>query len=185
MTNLSIARRYACALLDVAIAEGDPVEIGRQLAEVTAMIDGHGELRRALVNPAVPTLRKRAAVSALVAALDGSGTALHAPVEKLLLLLADRDRFGLLGELRDAYAERVLAHQEIVRASVTTAAPLSTDRAKALQDGLSRATGKHVTLDRQVDPAILGGVVARIGSMVYDGSVTRQLERLKRTLVEG
>ncbi len=181
MTHRSIARRYARALLDVAIAESDPTEVARQLSDVADVIDGHEGLRRALVNPAVPAPRKRAAVAALVE----SDAALGAPVKKLLVLLADRDRIGLLGGVRDAYAECVRAHLEVVQAEVTTAVPLSTDRATLLRDGLSRATGKRVTLETRVDPAILGGVVARIGSVVYDGSVTRQLERLKATLIAG
>jgi F-type H+-transporting ATPase subunit delta len=73
-------------------------------------------------------------------------------------------------------------HLKIVRAEVVTAIPLPADRISALQVGLARTTGRQVQLETRVDPSIVGGAVARIGSTVYDGSVTRQLERLKETL---
>ena len=68
---------------------------------------------------------------------------------------------------------------------MTTAAPLPPDRAKALEQSLAEVTGRTVLLATAVDPSIIGGVVARIGSTVYDGSVTRQLEKMKERLVEG
>jgi F-type H+-transporting ATPase subunit delta len=72
----------------------------------------------------------------------------------------------------------------VVRAEVTTARPLEAERAKAIESSLAKLTGRTVTLATKVDPAIIGGVVARIGSTIYDGSVTRQLEKLKERLVE-
>jgi len=181
MTLHAIARRYAKALLDIAIAEDDPVIIGTQLGAVRTMIEGHTDLRRVLTHPAVPTARKRAVVEALLA----RDPRLAAPVTKLLLLLADRDRLGVLGQVTDAYGDALRVHQQIVRAEVTTAVALSSDAVHALEQGLSRATGKRVSLETRVDPSILGGVIARLGSVVYDGSVTRQLERMKATLIEG
>jgi F-type H+-transporting ATPase subunit delta len=103
-------------------------------------------------------------------------------VAKLLMLLAERDRLALLSDVADAFETRLMDHQQVVRAEVVTAMPLSTDRVAALRDGLKRATGRDVRLESRVDPALIGGAVARIGSTVFDGSVTRQLERLKDTL---
>jgi F-type H+-transporting ATPase subunit delta len=100
------------------------------------------------------------------------------------VLLAERDRLVLLPDLLAAYRERLLDHQHVVRADVTTASPLSADRAQAIQSGLARVTGRTVMLSTHVDPSIIGGVVARVGSTVYDGSVTRQLEKMKERLVE-
>ncbi|PYQ73656.1 MAG: ATP synthase F1 subunit delta, partial [Acidobacteria bacterium] len=106
-------------------------------------------------------------------------------VGKMLTLLADRDRLVLLPDLVASYRERLLDYRKIVRAEVTTAAPLGGDRAKALESSLARVTGRSVVLDMRVDASIIGGVVARVGSTVYDGSVTRQLEKIKERLVEG
>ena len=87
-------------------------------------------------------------------------------------------------DLAAAFRERLLAHQNIVRAEVTSAAPLSPEKTKALEDSLSKVTGKKVELSVSVDPELLGGVVAKIGSTVYDGSVKTQLERMRQELVE-
>jgi F-type H+-transporting ATPase subunit delta len=84
----------------------------------------------------------------------------------------------------DAYRERLLDHQHVVRAEVTTAAPLPADRAQAVERALAQATGRTVRLGMRVDPSIIGGVVARVGDTIYDGSVTTQLRKMKKRLVE-
>jgi F-type H+-transporting ATPase subunit delta len=104
---------------------------------------------------------------------------------KLIALLAERDRLVLLPDLLASYRERLLDHQNVVRAEVTTAVPLAADRTQAIERALARVTGRTVTLATKVDPAIIGGVVARIGSTVYDGSVTTQLLKMKHRLTEG
>ena len=107
---------------------------------------------------------------------------LEPQVGKLLLLLADRDRLTLLPEVAQAFDNRVMDHQKVVKAEIVTAVALPPDRVAALADGLKRATGRDVRLQTRVDESIIGGAVTRIGSTVYDGSVTRQLERLRETL---
>ena len=181
MGNRSVAIRYARALLDVSVAEGSAEEVERLLGEFAALLDNHELLKRVLVNPAVPTPRKRAIVAEIVARGGGVPT----PLARLLLLLAERDRLGLLPELVEAFTERLLEHQQVVRAEVTTAAPLPADRAQAMARGLAEVTGKRVSMTPRVDPTIIGGVVARVGSVVYDGSIVRQLERLRDELTEG
>ena len=88
----------------------------------------------------------------------------------------------LLPDLVAAYRERLLEHKNIVRAEVTTAMPLPDGRAKAIEASLTKAAGRSVVLETKVDPAIVGGMVARVGSTVYDGSVTRQLQKMKERL---
>jgi F-type H+-transporting ATPase subunit delta len=180
MTSRVAAMRYARALFDVALKETDPLRIESELSAFASGVAGHEALSRVLVHPAIPVARKRAIVETLI-----KKTGPMAPVlEKTLLLLADGDRLALLPELAEAYRERVLEHQKIVRAEVTTAIPLSEDRRKAIADGLAAATGRKVTVSTRVDPSLIGGAVARIGSTVYDGSVARQLERLRERLIE-
>jgi F-type H+-transporting ATPase subunit delta len=103
-------------------------------------------------------------------------------VAKLLLLLAERDRLSLLPDVVRAFENRLMEHLGIVRAEVVTAIDLPADRVKALTQNLARATGREVQLATRVDPEIIGGAVARIGSIVFDGSVTRQLERMREVL---
>jgi F-type H+-transporting ATPase subunit delta len=133
-----------------------------------------------LSNPAIPVQKKRALVQALTAR---AGT-LSPIVVKLLALLAERARLALLPEIVRSYENRLMEHAQVVRAEVVTAIALPPDRLLALQQGLAGATGRQVQLEHRVDPSIVGGAIARVGSTVYDGSVTRQLEKLKQQLME-
>ena len=81
-----------------------------------------------------------------------------------------------------AFEQRIMDFHQVVRAEVTAAAPLAPERAQALEEAFKRITGKRVLLEMRVDPAIIGGVVAKIGSRVYDGSIARQLERVRERL---
>lgn len=112
-------------------------------------------------------------------------TKLSPMVGKLLLLLAERDRLVLLPDLLAAYRDRLLDHLNIVRAEVTTAVPLAADRVSAVERALAHVTGRDVVLETRVNPAIVGGVVARVGSTVYDASITTQLQKIRKTLTEG
>ncbi len=179
MTNRTAATRYARALLDVAVKEGADLEqIDGDLAGFVDLVQQHPTLEKVLLNPAVPVQRKRAAMAELTARAGTSGM-----VAKLLVLLAERDRLVLLPELRDAYHERMLDHRNIVRARVTTVAALPEGRAQAIGKSLEEITGRTVIVKTDVDPSIIGGVIAQVGSTIYDGSVTRQLEKMKQRLV--
>ncbi len=103
----------------------------------------------------------------------------------MILLLAERDRLVLLPDMLASYRDRLLDHRNVVRAVVTTAAEIDAARTEAIQRGLATLTGRTVRLSMQTDPSIIGGVVARIGSTVYDASVTRQLEKMRETLDRG
>jgi F-type H+-transporting ATPase subunit delta len=178
MTNRTAATRYARALLDVAVKENaDLDQIEHELASIADLFAQHQQLSHALLNPVVPVPRKRAAMDALTA----RGRTLPM-VSKLLGLLAERDRLVLLPDLLSAYRDRLLDYRNVVRAEVTTTAPLASEQVKAIEANLARASGRAVRLSAKVDPSIIGGVVTRIGSTVYDGSVTRQLQRMKEKL---
>ncbi len=178
MSNRTAGHRYARALFDVAIKEkADLAEIERQLASFSELFVQHPALSKVLLNPAVPVTRKRDAVSALAA----RGAVLPL-LSKLLVLLAERDRLVVLPDLVASFRERMLDHQKIVRAEITTAAPLSADRAQAIEKSLARVTGRSVTLSTKVDASLLGGVVARLGSTVYDASLAGHLRKLRQQL---
>jgi F-type H+-transporting ATPase subunit delta len=173
------AGRYALSLLDVAVSEGDPEQVAGELAGFVALMHESAELRRVLTNPGIPAARKRPLAQAIA---ERSGVS--SPVAKLLVMLAGRNALSLAGEILHVYRESLLERQQTVRAEVITAAPLGAGHREALEKGLSRATGKRIALDLKVDPAIIGGIVTRIGSTVYDGSVVRQLERIKERLTQ-
>jgi F-type H+-transporting ATPase subunit delta len=178
VTNRTAATRYARALLDVAVKEQVDVQaIERQLAEFADLLAKHPPLHEALLNPAIPVQRKRAAVEELIRLMKPLPT-----VAKLLVLLAGRDRLVLVPDLLRTYRERLLDYLKIVRAEVTTAVKLPADRIQAVARSLEKMTGRTVELDTRVDASIIGGVIARIGSTVYDGSVTTQLKKMKERL---
>ena len=181
MTNRTAAARYARALFDVAVAEKTDLSgVDQELASFNDLVKQHPTLEKVLLNPAVPAPRKRGAVAVLAARVG-----LHPVLTKLLVLLAERDRLVLLPDLLETYRARLLDHQNVVRAEVTTATPLAADRTKAIERSLAQATGRTVALTIRVAPEIMGGLVARIGSTVYDGSVTTQLEKMRQRLAIG
>lgn len=180
MTPRAAAARYARALFDVAVKDRlDLDRAERELAAFAGVLEANPSLGRVLTNPAVPAPRKAAVVRELV-----TRSSVLPQVARLLTLLAERDRLVLLDDLIAAFQERVMEHHQVVRAELTTAIELPADRVAVLREGLARATGRQVHLQTRVDPSIVGGAVTRIGSTVYDGSVTGQLQRLKERLLE-
>ncbi len=178
MSSRASAARYSRALFDIALKESDPHLAARELAEFNAVLEGHEELKRTLASPGVSPASKRNLLQALV-----TRAACSAPVAKLLLLLAERDRLSLLPDVVELFRERLMDHEKMVRADITTAAPLQPVQAQRLEQQLSELTRRRVTLTTKVDPAIIGGVVARIGGTVFDGSVATQLARIRERLV--
>jgi F-type H+-transporting ATPase subunit delta len=180
MTSRASAARYARALLDVIIKEqGNPEHVEQELAALADVIARYPDLQRALMNPAVPVTGKRGVMRELTTRLTAS-----IPVAKLMLLLAERDRLVLLPDLLAVYRERLMDYRQVVRAEVTTAMPLPQDRAAQLEKRLAEVTGRRVMMTATVDPALIGGVVTRIGSTVYDGSVATHLATMKQKLTE-
>ena len=173
------AVRYARALFDVASKESDPSRIEQELSSITALVKGHTELQTALESPGVPPVAKKSLVEALAARGQFAP-----PVGKLLVMLAERDRLTLLADVLNAFRARLREEQRVLEAEVTTAMPLEPEQQAALQQRLGAATSRQVTLTTKVDPSLIGGVVARIGTTVYDGSLATQLAKLKGRLAE-
>ncbi len=179
MSVRSAARRYAAVLFEVVQAKGDLAKVDGELNAFVAVVDGHAELQTVLAHPAIPALKKRELVEQI---LNASGE-FSGEVRRLLLMLADRDRMGSVRDVAAAYTERLMAHRKVVNAQVVTATTLPGNQRDALAKALSAAVGADVRLKESVDPAIMGGIVARVGSVVYDASLTRQLEKMRRQLL--
>src|SRR5258705_7541784 len=141
MPSRASATRYARALFDVALKESDPVQIERDLAAFAGLMSSNAELHGVLTNPAVSATAKHQITDSLAKRLN-----LASPPHKLLLLLADRDRLTMVPDVLDVYRERVMEHQQVVRAEVTTAAPLTPDRVAQLQRSLADITGRKVEM---------------------------------------
>jgi len=176
MVSRAAAIRYARALFEVSHKQGELERIDREVSAFVALVDGHPALGQSLLNPAVPPGPKRAVVTAL---LDRAGGHSETTV-RLLTLLAERDRLSLLPEILESFRGQVMELQGIGRARVTTATPLTSDRAEQINQQLATATGKKVDLETGVDPSVIGGVVTQIGSIVWDGSIARHLARLRQ-----
>jgi F-type H+-transporting ATPase subunit delta len=177
VTNRSSAARYARALLDVSRKEGDPQAVDRDLEAFVSLVGGNPALERALVNPAVPVQRKSALLGELLARVE-----IDPVLGKLLALLAGRDRLVLLPDLLVEYRRRLMEFMNVVQAEVTSAVPLPPDAVQAIERAIAERTGRTVAMTARVDAGLIGGVVTRIGSVVYDGSVKRQLEKMKDAL---
>ena len=173
----SIARRYAKALFGLAVEKDRVQAWSDALVALGRAVDGSVELQDVLENPAYGKEQRRAVVSKLVDALK-----LDADPANLLYLLAERSRLGHLSGLVGAYRELADQHLGRIRARVTSAVPLDDALATAIAEKLSAATRATVIVERAVDPAILGGVVAQVGSLVYDGSLRAQLDDLRQAL---
>ena len=181
MTAGAAAGRYARALFDVVLKEGGDVEkVQADFQQFVDLFAQHPVLATTLGNPAIPASKKQAVAKALI---ERAGT-ISPVVGKMILLLAERDRMMILPEIARSYRERVMDHQKIIRGQVTTAIALPPDKLRALEQGLQAATGRKVVLETKVDPSIIGGVITRLGSTVYDGSVTTQLQKMKQSLIE-
>jgi len=155
-----------------------PEDAVAQLRAVDAMIQESTELRNALLTPAIQNSRKRAVVAKLIERTGGGSPI----IRNFTYVLIDRRRIAAMGEIREAFELQVDERLGFVRADVTSAAAIDQRMSSNLESELSRLTGKRMRLRFDVDPALLGGVVARIGSTVYDGSVRGELRQLAKKL---
>ena len=179
----AIASRYARALVEVAAAPGsasDPAAILAQLRAVGEAIAGSPELRTALLSPAVPPGRKRAIVERILKPLG-----LDKQARNFLFVVIDHRRVAELPAIVDAFEAMLDERPGFVRADVLSARDLDAAQQAGLANEISRMSGKKAKLKFSIDPALIAGVVARIGSTVYDGSVRGQLETLRLKLAKG
>lgn len=173
----SIARRYAKALFALAAEMGRVEPWSDALQALKQAVEGSPDLVDVLSNPVYSKEQRRAIVEKLAGALR-----LDAEPTSLLYLLAERNRLGYLGAVVETFRGYADENLGRVRVKVTSAVPLDGAAALAIAEKLSQATKAQVLLEKSVDPALLGGVVAQVGSLVYDGSVRTQLEDLRKTL---
>jgi F-type H+-transporting ATPase subunit delta len=176
----AISARYAKALADAALAPGNRTDPRQALTELRAfeqMVHASPELRNVLLSPAVPTVRKRAVIARFASTVP-----LSPMVRNFLFVVIDRRRGDLLGEMAAAFEAALDERMGVVRVEVRSAVPLDKGQQAALGQELSKVANKQVRCEFFVDPSLIGGIVARMGSTVYDGSVRTQLETLRDRL---
>jgi F-type H+-transporting ATPase subunit delta len=175
MASVAAAKRYAQAAFGLALDRG---ALDRWLADLTAAERGLGapQVMAYLMNPKVTRANKRRALEgALRDVLDPL-------VLNFIFLLIERDRVAALPAIREQFEQLVLEHRGVVRARVVTAVPLEEADRRRITSRLEAMTGKQVELETAVDPEIMGGLVARIGDKVIDGSTRTRLLALKASL---
>lgn len=180
MTSATVVHRYANALADVVIAPQSPIppaDAVAQLRSFNASAAAAPQLQTILASPAVARTRKRIVIRKIAAALG-----LQQIVTNFLLVLSDHGRWSALGEVIDALETAIDSHLGFERAEVRSALELTDHQREELSRELARLAGKKIRLRVAVDPELIGGVTAHVGSTVYDGSVRGNLAKMRQTL---
>jgi len=178
MVNVSLARRYARALIEVAKERAGLDAVQAQLDALAQVVRESSELGALLKNPEYSRAERWAALQAVMNALG----AVETPLQNFIRLLVDRDRIAYLGDIARVFRDMADSLAGRVRGRVTAATPLPEDSMTAIKKGLERLTDRQVILEASVEPELLGGVMARVGSTVYDGSLRSRLEELRQEL---
>jgi F-type H+-transporting ATPase subunit delta len=171
------ANRYATALIDVLYP--DNAEAGlQQLQQFASLLTDEPDSRRYLENPALAGARRARLLKEISVALG-----FDRRVANFINILTDRNRLPILEEIIAEYQRLMDQRLGIVRARVTTARALDPMQQQELTRQLQHITGKQVRMEVALDPSLIGGVVAQVGSTIYDGSVRQQLQAFKTRLV--
>jgi F-type H+-transporting ATPase subunit delta len=173
----TVARRYAAALADVVIVRGEARQVQEELSAWEMMMQASEPLLEVFRNPTVPYEQKRKVLTALIARARVRPTTAN-----FLQVLLQNQRLGDLSEVNKRFAQVLDERSGVVSAEVTTARPVSESSQQALRAKLSQMTGKDVRLSFKTDEELIGGMVTRIGSTIYDGSVRSQLRLAKEKL---
>jgi F-type H+-transporting ATPase subunit delta len=180
MTLTAVAARYANALADVVTQDKSPLRPEAAVSELrvfTSGLESSPELRNALTTPAIPPGRKKAVLGRIADILK-----LSRVMRNFLFVLVDHRRTAIMPEILRAFELELDERLGFARAEVSSARELSEPVRAALNAELERLTGRRIRMRLHVDEALIGGVVARIGSTVYDGSVRGRLKMLERRL---
>lgn len=180
MSANAIARRYAKALVQLAAEEGAVDSFHNELARVEALFSAHSELGSLLSNPAYGIETKLETLKEVADKLSLSVT-----IRNFLLLLQERNRMACLQSISACYSVLADELSGVVRPVITSALPLGDEQIAAIKAALEKSTGKTVSLTVEIDPALIGGVVTKIGDKVLDGSVKTQLTRIEDILQKG
>ncbi len=180
MSVSALTRRYAKALVDLALEQKAVAEYGDELARVQAVFAEEKLFRQFLDSPTLALNKKEAMLAEVAVALK-----LSSDVSKFLGLLLSKDRLRYLAQIEEKYRALADEMSGIVRARLVSAKALSDAQQQAIGTILEQQTGKQVALTVNVDPALIGGVQTEIGGRLFDGSVKTQLRRIEESLTKG
>jgi F-type H+-transporting ATPase subunit delta len=172
------ARRYAKALLDVLYPA--KAEAGlEELRHFSSMLKQQSDARLVFENPTISPERRKDLLDKL-----GDALKLDAPIRNFIALLIDRNRLDSLDEIISTYDGLLDERLGVVKAHVTSALALDSTQQSEVVAKLQALTGKKVKMEVSIDPALIGGLVAKVGSTIYDGSIRQQLQTFRESLTQ-
>jgi len=174
----AVARRYAVALADVVISRGEAQEVWGELSAWEEMMRANPQLAEIFRHPTIPYEQKRGVLNELIKRSRALPTTAN-----FFQVLLQNHRLADLSEINRQFAQELDRRAGMVTAEVTTARAVSAEAQEALRARLVQLTGSKVRLQFAVDDALIGGVVTRIGSTLYDGSVRGQLQQIKQRMI--
>lgn len=174
-----VARRYAQAFLELGIEHGKHREFQTQLRELATSYRDSEAFRALVHNPSFQVTERRETLKAI-----GKKAGWDPLMVNLTLLLLDKHRMDCVEGISEFYDDFVDQHEGILRARVSSAAPLKDSQVASIKGAIAKMTGKDVVLETDVDEDLIGGIVTRIGDTVYDGSVRKQLSTLRDAILE-
>lgn len=180
MSNSAISIRYAKALLNIAAEKQLVEQYADELAKVVSVLQGEDVLRLLLDSPTFPLEKKAAILGDLAELLK-----LSEGMKSFLGLLLEKGRVGYLPQIQVNYRRFADDMSGLVRASLSSASELSSERTDAIKQELEKQTGKQVVLSVEIDESLIGGLQAEMGGKLFDGSVKTQLKRITDTLAKG
>ena len=179
MSQFVIAKRYAKALVHL-VKDKDLETVSQELSSLTQVWTGSGELRQIISDPKIRQDAKEGILKQVLQKLQ-----VQPLVQTFTRYLLSKRRIVLLPEIEQVFAQLVREKLGYLDAEVTVAKTLAAPTILALEKQLSQYSGKKVTVTQQVDPAIIGGIVTRLGSVVIDGSLRHQLIRVRQSIIRG
>jgi F-type H+-transporting ATPase subunit delta len=179
MKDRKLATRYARALLAALPDLQRAQNADRFLAALREAMEGSPDFRDLLLDPAVSRARRTGILRDLARSGDQPPQ-----VENFLATIVEHNRAASIPSIARVFHEELERRMNVVPAEIVSAAPLPEDLRTRAQRALERATGRSVRLETSVDPSLLGGAVTRVGSLVYDGSLRTQLDRLRRRMTQ-
>jgi len=173
------ARRYAKALFGIAREDGTVEEVGRELGALSELLEKNAELRNVLFRPLHPVSERRAVLRRVAERLGASDS-----LQRFYAFLVDQRRLVDFDTIRGEFDRLAAEAEGRTEARVVSARPLGPKAQERLAAALSRRTGRRVSMTLSVDPELIGGVVAQVGGLVFDGSLRTQLATLKANLTK-
>jgi F-type H+-transporting ATPase subunit delta len=175
--DTTLAKRYAKALVEIGQEQNALDKYAQDLAGLCSVVEASKDFREILSNPVFTKDDKKRIAGQILGKMNTDPMVIN-----FVNLLIDRKRIDQLTGIEQAFRGKVDEIRGITRGEVTSAEPLAKDELGRVTDALSKISGKQVLVTTTVDPALIGGLVARVGDMVFDGTLRTQLNQLKESL---